>query len=398
MPEYERQLNELDDYYASLLKRDVLPAELIHDYSKWGIERYEGWAPDIEWIIEDVLPVTPGLIASMGGVGKSFLMLDAAIRIAAGPGAFGQWAMGGRVRQQGKVLMVTAEDNKNAIHRRLNSIMSPDQHKKLEGNLFIVPLPDAGGTRPLLECVGGQYMMTAAWDDFCNNVIKMGVLCSFIDPWQAMVAADANDPAAGQCYWSSVSQLCAETKSAHLTSHHMRKQENIDGIASARAAIRGSSALVDGSRLSYALWPATHDDRLTTEQLLGTPLGPLDLVQGAVVKSNDFGMSDVATYVRDRVSGLLIDCSEQLAEQFQEANTLPSGAMHETALEATVRWDRGQPFSKAPQSDRWIGAWVMHQFKCSRPVAIKHVKEWVMRGELVQEWCNGIRSNGLRGR
>ena len=36
------------------------------------------------------------------------------------------------VPQQGKVLMVTAEDNKNAIHRRLNSIMSPDQHKKLE--------------------------------------------------------------------------------------------------------------------------------------------------------------------------------------------------------------------------------------------------------------------------
>ncbi len=396
MPDLERRVAELNDYYNS--KRDVLPAPLIHDYSRWGMEKYEGWAPPIDWIIEGILPVTPGLIASMGGVGKSFLMLDAAIRIAAGPGVFGQWAMGGKIAQQGKVLMVTAEDSKNAIHRRLNLILTPDQHKKLMGNLFIVPLPDAGGTRPLLECVGGQYVMTAAWDDFCNNVIKMGILCSFIDPWQAVVAADANDPAVGQCYWSSVSQLCAETNSANLTSHHMRKSGEIDGIASARAAIRGSSALVDGSRLSYALWPATADDRIMTEQVLGTPLGPLDLIHGAVVKSNDFGMSGVATYVRDRVSGLLIDCSEQLAEQIEEANTLPASAMHDTVLEANLRWSRGQPFSKAPQSDRWIGAWVMHQFSCRRGVALKYVREWVSRGDLVQEWCKEIRSNGIRGR
>ena len=213
-----------------------------------------------------------------------------------------------------------------------------------------------------------------------------------------MVAADANDPAVGQCYWSSVSQLCAETNSANLTSHHMRKSGEIDGIASARAAIRGSSALVDGSRLSYALWPATADDRIMTEQVLGTPLGPLDLIHGAVVKSNDFGMSGVATYVRDRVSGLLIDCSEQLAEQIEEANTLPASAMHDTVLEANLRWSRGQPFSKAPQSDRWIGAWVMHQFSCRRGVALKYVREWVSRGDLVQEWCKEIRSNGIRGR
>jgi len=31
-------------------------------------------------------------------------------------------------------------------------------------------------------------------------------------------------------------------------------------------------------------------------------------------------------------------------------------------------------------------------------VAIKYLREWVSRGELVQEWCKEIRSNGLRGR
>jgi len=81
MPDLDRRVAELDNYYNSKLKREVLPAPLVHDYSRWGIERYEGWAPPIDWIIEGVLPVTPGLIASMGGVGKSFLMLDAAIRI-----------------------------------------------------------------------------------------------------------------------------------------------------------------------------------------------------------------------------------------------------------------------------------------------------------------------------
>ena len=111
-----------------------------------------------------------------------------------------------------------------------------------------------------------------------------------------------------------MSQLCAEAKTASITTHHMRKDSKIDGIASARAAVRGSSSLVDGARLVMSLWPATTDDRLAVEAALKEPLGALGMVQGAVVKSNEYGHGDVATYLRDPVSGLLVDRTEDLKE------------------------------------------------------------------------------------
>ena len=85
----------LRQLYGDVYDEPVGPKFRITD---WGIGRYEGQAPPIDWLIEGVLPrATPGLMASMGGIGKSYLLLDLCVRVAAGPGSGfgGQYALGG---------------------------------------------------------------------------------------------------------------------------------------------------------------------------------------------------------------------------------------------------------------------------------------------------------------
>ena len=45
--------------------------------SDWSIKRFVGEPPEQEWLIENILPRRiPGLIAAIGGLGKSFILLD----------------------------------------------------------------------------------------------------------------------------------------------------------------------------------------------------------------------------------------------------------------------------------------------------------------------------------
>ena len=64
-------------------------------------------------------------------------------------------------------------------------------------------------------------------------------------------------PAAGQFVCTSLSKLSTEPGATVLMAHHMKKvQKPIVTLGDARDAIRGSTELVDGLRLAYAMWPA----------------------------------------------------------------------------------------------------------------------------------------------
>ena len=78
----------------------------------WGVKRFIGEAPEQEWLIENILPRgIPGLIAAIGGLGKSYIMLDLAMKVAGGDLAMHQeTALGGKVVKNGKVVFLGAED------------------------------------------------------------------------------------------------------------------------------------------------------------------------------------------------------------------------------------------------------------------------------------------------
>jgi len=374
---------------------------LSFEIRNWGMERYEGSAPPIDWLIEGVLPrATPGLLASIGGIGKSYLLLDLCVRVAAGPGSgFGtQMALGGQIRKQGVACMLTWEESRSAVHRRLDQILIPAQKEQLQDHLFVVPIPDTGSPVVFMKTVRGEYQMTSIWKDICDQMIEFGADLIVLDPLQALVQADINaDPAAAQTWWTAVSRLCAETGASVLVSHHLRKDNNIDGPMTARAAIRGTSALVDGARWVYALWVASEDDRHTVSEAMDYPVGLLEMVHGAVVKSNDIGMTDQRTYLRDPETGLLNDRTEELVEEIADAQKISEEQKTAIFNEVSRRWEIENPFSSHPNAgDRYLGRYMMRQYRITRVAARDHIRQWMDDQFLVIAYHSGARKRGLR--
>ena len=394
------QEQEFDMASAWLYEEDRVeaapPSFVISD---WGIDRYKGDAPEIQFLIEDILPCgQPSLISSLGGVGKSYAMLDLAIRIAAGPGLVNPYCLGGRVVKQGKAVFITAEDSLAAIHRRIGLLISEDDKKKLAGNLFVVPLPDAGGHTALLEQKHGEMKMTTAWHSLFAQIHALGdVAFVCLDPLQTFIQGDINAaPEVAQTFWAAMSQLCAETGATGMVTHHMRKEMEISSALQARMATRGSSAIIDGSRWAYSFWPAPSDMRTSIEGAMGETYGPLDIICGAVVKSNDIGMTDERVFLRDPNSGLLLDCTPMVEGAMEARSTLTREQFVESIAEVNRRWDIGQPFSKAVQSDRFFCRWLCGVHQIDMPAAKKYMKEWLDKGYLIQEHHVGLRMKGLR--
>ena len=110
-----------------------------------------------------------------------------------------------------------------------------------------------------------------------------------LDPLQCFVHADVNaDPQAAAITMSLLNTLAAETGATVLATHHVRKdREAPKNGAEARASIRGSSALVDQSRVAIVLWAPDEPDVRKACKILGADYAPNAIAHGAVVKSNN---------------------------------------------------------------------------------------------------------------
>lgn len=405
MGKLEQHSKELKEYFDGLLDEDVDAFKPPFRIKDWGIDRYEGAAPDIQWLIKDVLPQsTACLMASMGGVGKSYLILDMAIAIATDQTMINRYALGGQVVDSGAVVVVTAEDSRTAVHRRIDQILSPKGRAAVKKNFHMIPLPDAGGHITFIRNQGGQYVMTDEWLWFCQEVKKIRNL-KFValDPLQVFVQADITaDPAAAQVWWSAVSALCAETGACVMAAHHMRKDGGmqIETLLQAREAIRGTTGLVDGARWVYALWMATTEEREAAEHALkDETLGPMSMIKGGVCKSNEFGNDSITVYIREQ-TGLLRDRTAEVNSCLIERTKLDIDQIRETFAEIARRWEIESPFSSHPAGkDRYLGNWLRDSFDLDRKAAKKYVDQWVKNRNVVQEPHPNIRrAMGLRRR
>src|SRR5690606_32823145 len=109
-----------------------------------------------------------------------------------------------------------------------------------------------------------------------------------IDPLASFAHLAINeDPAAGAFVCSSLGRLAAETGATVAVAHHMRKTAKpVENLSDARDAIRGSTAIVDGVRLAYALWPAEPERAKRICKDIGHTYSPNAIAFGGVVKAN----------------------------------------------------------------------------------------------------------------
>ena len=132
----------------------------------WTADRYVGEARPINWLCKGTIPLgIPALVAAMGGLGKSYLALDLALQIAAGVAGLEQpkLILGGRIAVEGTAVIITAEDSFDAVHRRLNRIDPTSRRLRHPRRLIVLPLPDAGGARPLIANTIRRWHEAYSW-------------------------------------------------------------------------------------------------------------------------------------------------------------------------------------------------------------------------------------------
>ena len=326
----------------------------------WTAEKYDGDAPERRFLVQDTIPIGKAtLLAAMGDTGKGMLTLNLALQIATGgtqktsvspePLVFGN-----PVKEFGTAVILTAEDDQDEIHIRLEKLDPTRERSKPENRkkLIIVPLPNAGGAFPLIRetAQSNTFENTEYFNDIRNQLLQIPDLKMIVfDPLSSFTQADVNSsPAAGSFVTCQLAELAVATQSALIVAHHMRKPANgkpIESSEQARDAIRGTSALVDGVRSAYALWPASHEDQDGVFKILKKDFERNAVYKGAIVKSNFPADRTIRTYLRDKDNGLLIDVTRQLKQ-----HKTPKDELKDLLVATVTRSaNNGHPFTHTGQ-------------------------------------------------
>ncbi|WP_264719193.1 AAA family ATPase [Wolbachia endosymbiont (group A) of Lasioglossum morio] len=283
----------------------------------WSAERFVGPVPEQKFLVEGLFPLgVTSIIAAMGDTGKGMLLLDLALKVASDKDQM--CGFGSLVTEHGSVVIFSAEDDASEIHRRLERLDPKCERLKHKDKLFIVPLPNVRGSLTILRNVRGKIVeVSPEFESVMKQLEEIKDLKLIVfDPLASFIHADINaDPAVGDYLMCLLSDLACSTGASIITAHHMRKPKSEKPILTAeqaRDAIRGTSALVNGVRCSYAFWPVENTARLEIFKAVGETPRQNALFHGAVVKANGLADRTVRTYLRNQETGLLEDITIQL--------------------------------------------------------------------------------------
>lgn len=317
----------------------------------WTVDRFKGEPPKVEYLVDGVMPAgVPGMVSAMGDTGKSYAMLELHRRVSFGSSVYDTPIFGGKVLARGTSVMITSEDDSNEVHRRI-AALDHREHRftELGAKMIVVPLPSAGGAQAFWKDDKKRGLQeTENYRRICDQLSQIDDLrLVTFDPLASFAHLPLNeDPAAGQFVCTSLSRLATETGATVLVAHHMRKtQKPIETLGDARDSIRGSTALVDGLRLAYAMWPAEEARARKVCKSIGVEFMPGKVVLGGIVKANGAARRIISTYVRNE-HGLLVDKTAMLGAATPSTGDL-IGALVVT-IEAAA--SAGSPFTKSGAS------------------------------------------------
>ena len=305
----------VDSFIKSHESKVKKPISLL-DNSLLIDQYFVGSAPEQKFLIGSTIPLgVPVVFAAAGDSGKGMMTLDLAMKVSSG--ASMQNSFGGLVAEHGDAIILTAEDDKDEMHRRISRLDPQKYREHYDHKLRILPLPNLGGVFPVMQKIDNSYEMGAEFSRIYEQMLEMKNLkLIVIDPLASFVHADVNaDPAAGAAFMSMLAQMATETGATVMVNHHMAKIKDDKPIKTpeeARNAIRGTSAIVDGVRAAFAVWPVSESvgqQRCKDLNVTYTRNGVFD---GAVVKSNGPANRDFRHFIRNPNTGLLEDRSQDI--------------------------------------------------------------------------------------
>ncbi|TQE93494.1 MAG: AAA family ATPase [Spiribacter salinus] len=213
--------------------------------------------PRREWVIKDRLPHgVVGILGAAGGTGKGFATLQLAVSVATGE----PW-LGMGVGKEGPTLILSAEDDRDEIHRRL--------HRVIEHYEWADPFADSWQTANIRDEVARRvYVLDRVGED--NRLTTQVERCTtrtaladriveavqgmdeppvliVLDPLSRFDGGDPNDNADGTRLIEAAEHIRKSTGATVLIPHHVNKASSKESAAG-QEAIRGASGLVDGAR------------------------------------------------------------------------------------------------------------------------------------------------------
>ena len=260
------------------------------------VRHFTGKPPKREWLVDNYIETgKAGVMAGVGGIGKSMEALRLGLMVAKGQG---RW-MGHNIKRSGNVVYISAEDDRMEMHRRIDALDPHEDRHEYEHDVYIHTVPDSGKPVTFMEDTGAGLIITeAAYElerelELCDDLHLV-----IIDPVQAFTTAPiSSSNEAGQMWAQFCTGLASRLNIAVISVHHMSKVALTGNQTAneARAAIRGASSLVDGHRFAIAIWNASDVEVSDACLSVGLPPDPTRVAKVSMVKVNS---ADVDRSVR----------------------------------------------------------------------------------------------------
>ena len=178
--------------------------------------------PPLDWLIEDILTV--GGIGIVSGPGKNFktwVFLEAALKVAAGGALFGKFKT-----KKGRVMLIDEESGENRLHRRLK-ILGGDVHPQLRGEVIVSSWKNFKVDNP-------KHM-----EELKTFVLEKNIKLVLFDSLVRIHSKQENVAEEMAKVFAPFKELMAEGVSI-LIAHHHRKQ-SMFSRGGASQSLRGSS-------------------------------------------------------------------------------------------------------------------------------------------------------------
>lgn len=285
------RLPSLNDYNDLHIEKglEAVKSELT-EYAfgirNYAIRNFVGSPPPIKWLVDDLIPLgINSVLAGVGGIGKSFLGIDLAMKVANG----GDW-LGKPVLAKGDALIVSAEDSHAEVWRRISEIDGGGQRFNSLYDVFIYTVADSGKPLILLK----EDEVTQKANELVEELKTLKNLKLVIfDPIQAFIGSSmpiSSSNEAGQLWSTFTAGVSAQLGVTCISMHHMSKNALNDSdnqsITEIRRNIRGASSIIDGARQGLVLFNAGKEEaeKVCYEQGVDTDI--MRVVKASVVKSN----------------------------------------------------------------------------------------------------------------
>ena len=282
----------------------------------WASHRWSHGTPPTRKFLVDkmILAGKHQMIVAEGGAGKTFLMLDLALKIASQDVCGNQKWCGKDVKQGGTAVIITTEDDQDELHIRLSEIDPEGMRFAAADRLIILPLINTGGAFALVDKDPRtqEARQSKRWVELMGHLRNLKDLkLVVIDTLNSVMHGEENSATVINEFIRVASQVCGELNSALIITHHIRKQgdEPIRNVDDMKSAVRGSSALPAAFRSVIGIWHASDYDRRMTG--MGMPPKRNQLWKMAVIKANNPEMLDGELTLVRQPSGLLLDVTDK---------------------------------------------------------------------------------------